>query len=83
MRVRRSYNPVVIIIRLYRILLSPLLPASCRFTPTCSSYAEEAIEKYGIARGGWLSIMRISKCHPFNKGGFDPVPDKWEDRKRK
>ena len=71
------------IIRAYRRIISPILPASCRFDPTCSSYAEISVGRFGVIRGTWLAICRISKCHPFNKGGYDPVPEKWEDRKRK
>ena len=62
------------IIRLYQLTLSPLLPSACRFYPTCSRYSYAAIEKYGVAKGGWLAVKRIARCHPFNPGGFDPVP---------
>jgi len=62
------------IIRLYQILLSPLLGASCRFTPTCSAYGIEAIKKHGPFYGGWLTIKRIASCHPWGKHGHDPVP---------
>ena len=61
-------------IRLYRRYISPGLPPSCRFSPTCSEYAMEAIEKYGAVKGGYLAVRRILKCHPFHKGGYDPVP---------
>jgi len=61
-------------IALYQHLLSPLWPATCRFYPSCSEYAREAIEKYGIFKGGFLFLIRIVKCHPFNEGGYDPVP---------
>lgn len=62
------------IIRLYQILLSPLLGSSCRFTPTCSQYGVEAIKKYGPFKGGWLTLKRIGRCHPWGKHGPDPVP---------
>ena len=58
----------------YRLLLSPFLGPSCRFYPTCSAYAAEAIEKHGALRGTWLALKRISKCHPWHAGGVDPVP---------
>ncbi|HEV8122908.1 MAG TPA: membrane protein insertion efficiency factor YidD [Gemmatimonadales bacterium] len=62
------------LIRAYQLTISPLLPASCRFHPSCSQYALEAVRKYGAARGGWLGIRRLVRCHPWNPGGFDPVP---------
>jgi len=62
------------IIRFYQKFVSPMFPPSCRFTPTCSYYTYEAIAKYGVAKGGWLGIKRIARCHPFNPGGYDPVP---------
>jgi putative membrane protein insertion efficiency factor len=65
---------VVLPIRFYRRFLSPLLPASCRFSPTCSTYAQDAIETHGLLRGGWLAGRRILRCHPFGGGGYDPVP---------
>ncbi|WP_240941071.1 membrane protein insertion efficiency factor YidD [Paenibacillus sp. HB172176] len=61
-------------IHIYRKALSPLKPPTCRFYPTCSAYALEAITKYGAAKGSWLAVRRISKCHPFHPGGYDPVP---------
>lgn len=61
------------IVRFYRLFLSPLKPPTCRFVPTCSEYALEAIEKYGAWRGAVLSIRRILRCHPFHPGGYDPV----------
>ncbi|HZK75347.1 MAG TPA: membrane protein insertion efficiency factor YidD [Candidatus Kapabacteria bacterium] len=64
----------IFLIRLYQRLLSPLFPASCRFTPTCSEYTLQAIAKHGVLQGIWLGLKRIGKCHPFHKGGFDPVP---------
>jgi len=60
-------------LRLYKMFLSPFLPPSCRFTPTCSDYAREAVEKYGAIGGTWLSFKRILRCQPFCKGGYDPV----------
>ncbi len=63
------------LIRFYQRQISPFLPARCRFRPTCSAYAREAIEKYGAARGGYLALRRILRCHPFYKGDiYDPVP---------
>ncbi len=65
---------LILPIKLYRLLISPLFPKTCRFYPTCSAYAIEAIEKHGAMKGGFLSIKRILKCHPFHKGGVDLVP---------
>ena len=62
------------VIRLYRRYISPLTPPSCRFTPTCSAYAEEAVRRHGARRGGWLALRRLFRCHPFGGSGFDPVP---------
>lgn len=61
-------------VKFYRKHISPLTKPSCRFIPTCSAYALEALEKYGAAKGLWLAVKRFSKCHPFHKGGYDPVP---------
>ena len=61
-------------VRAYQVALSPLLPPSCRYFPSCSAYAIEALEKYGAWRGSWLAARRIARCHPFRAGGFDPVP---------
>ncbi|HEU5047950.1 MAG TPA: membrane protein insertion efficiency factor YidD [Rickettsiales bacterium] len=61
-------------IRFYKYFLSPWLPAACRFTPTCSEYAAEAVGKYGAFKGGWLAVRRISRCHPWGKYTHDPVP---------
>jgi len=62
------------ILRWYKRSVSPLLPPSCRYTPTCSEYAMEAIERYGIVRGTYLGTRRVLSCHPFSRGGYDPVP---------
>ncbi|MBB4636734.1 membrane protein insertion efficiency factor YidD [Longimicrobium terrae] len=61
-------------IRFYQKGISPLTPPSCRFYPTCSQYGLEAMQRYGAARGGWLLVRRLARCHPLCKGGFDPVP---------
>ena len=63
------------LIKGYRQFISPFFPARCRFQPTCSQYAIEAIEKFGGLKGSWLTIKRILRCHPFNRGGYDPVPE--------
>ena len=63
-----------LLIKAYQLLLSPFLGSHCRFTPTCSQYASEAIVRYGALRGSWLAIKRIGRCHPFCDGGYDPVP---------
>jgi hypothetical protein len=62
------------VIRFYRRFVSPMTPSSCRFTPTCSGYAEQAVARYGAARGGWLALRRLLRCHPFGPSGYDPVP---------
>lgn len=66
---------LIFVVRAYQVVLSPLLPAACRYQPTCSHYAVEALEKHGALRGGWLAVKRIARCHPFRPGGFDPVPE--------
>ena len=63
------------LIQVYRLALSPLLPPSCRYAPTCSEYCYDAIAEYGLLRGGWLGFKRIARCHPFHPGGVDPVPE--------
>ena len=65
---------ILLLIRFYRGFISPLKPPSCRYIPTCSEYAMIAVEKYGAAMGSFLAIKRILRCHPFHKGGYDPVP---------
>jgi uncharacterized protein len=63
-------------IRFYQRFVSPVLPSSCRYQPTCSVYAVEALERFGLVRGGGMALARILRCHPFHPGGFDPVPYK-------
>lgn len=77
--VRKTLNRLprlvlIFLIRGYQQVISPLLPRSCRFVPTCSAYAVEALQRYGVIKGGWLAIKRILRCHPWHPGGFDPVP---------
>jgi len=62
------------LLRLYKFVLSPLLPTACRYQPTCSEYAREAVERHGALRGTIMAARRLAKCHPFREGGYDPVP---------
>jgi hypothetical protein len=64
----------LLLIRFYKYAISPLLPPACRYTPTCSDYAREAVIKYGARKGTWLALKRISRCHPWGGHGYDPVP---------
>jgi putative membrane protein insertion efficiency factor len=64
----------VLMVRGYQVTLSPLLPSACRYQPTCSAYMIDALERYGALRGAWLGARRILRCHPFARGGYDPVP---------
>lgn len=76
----RWYRPrflVVAVIGIYQKLVSPTMPANCRYQPTCSRYTAEAITRFGVIRGGWLGLKRIGRCHPLRTGGYDPVPDSW------
>ncbi|MFJ5768224.1 membrane protein insertion efficiency factor YidD [Psychrobacillus sp. NPDC093180] len=73
---------IIAIFRFYQKFISPLTPPSCRFYPTCSHYGVEAVQKHGAIKGGYLTIRRISKCHPFHEGGIDPVPDEWSLKKK-
>jgi uncharacterized protein len=61
------------LLKFYKYAISPMLPPACRFTPTCSEYTVEAIGKYGFVKGAWLGVKRLSRCHPFSQGGYDPV----------
>ena len=65
---------LILLVRGYQVSLSPLLPAACRYYPSCSAYAIQALERHGAIRGSWMAIRRIARCNPFRPGGFDPVP---------
>lgn len=73
----------MLLVQIYQAGISPYLPSTCRYQPTCSHYAIEALQKHGILRGGWLAIKRIASCHPWGGHGFDPVPTKEEMTKKK
>lgn len=72
--------PFILLVRFYRYAISPLLGANCRYQPTCSAYAEEALRRHGVLRGGWLALKRISRCNPWGGSGYDPVPEPRKDR---
>jgi len=72
--------PLIQLVRLYRVAISPWLGANCRFDPTCSSYAIEALQRHGILKGSWLAMRRIGRCHPWGGSGYDPVPGAAEDK---
>ena len=71
----------ILLVKFYQLAISPLLPAACRYSPTCSVYAVEALKVHGPFKGGWLAIKRISSCHPWGGQGYDPVPPKEEKHK--
>lgn len=71
---------LIYLIQLYRHMVSPLRPASCRFIPTCSQYAVEALSEYGVLRGGWLTAVRLAKCGPWHRGGWDPIPERHDSK---
>ena len=68
--------PFVWLVRFYQAAISPYTPASCRYSPTCSHYSLEALQKHGLFKGGWLALKRIGSCHPWGGSGYDPVPEK-------
>jgi putative membrane protein insertion efficiency factor len=74
---RRGFaaRALLFMLRAYQAFLSPLMPSACKFYPTCSQYAHEAVARFGARRGAWLTLKRLSRCRPFHTGGFDPVPD--------
>jgi hypothetical protein len=69
----------IALIRFYQWIVSPLLPKSCRFLPTCSDYAAEALQRHGVLDGAWLTVRRLARCHPWGGSGYDPVPDQRAD----
>jgi uncharacterized protein len=77
---RATARALIFLIRLYRHMVSPLRPATCRFVPTCSQYAVDALTEYGLVRGSWLSVARLAKCGPWHRGGWDPIPERGECR---
>ena len=68
--------PLILLVRFYQVAISPFTPSTCRYNPTCSHYAIEALNKRGLIIGGWLSLKRITSCHPWGGSGYDPVPEK-------
>ena len=72
----RAARSVIFVIQLYRTMVSPLRLPSCRFTPTCSEYAVDALTEWGLIRGGWLAVVRLAKCGPWHRGGWDPIPER-------
>ena len=71
---RLPAEALILLVRLYQVTLSPLLGGQCRFLPTCSTYLIEAVDRHGLLAGGWLGLRRLLRCHPFARGGYDPVP---------
>ncbi|MGY4676397.1 membrane protein insertion efficiency factor YidD [Pasteurella sp. P03HT] len=85
MATTHSFGSKILIglIRIYQLVISPLIGPRCRFTPTCSCYGIEALKTHGAIKGSWLTLKRILKCHPLNEGGYDPVPPKINNKKEK
>ena len=73
--------PFILLVRFYQVAISPFTPATCRYSPTCSHYTIEALQKHGLFSGGWLALKRIFSCHPWGGSGYDPVPEKLEQKK--
>ncbi|WP_082956602.1 membrane protein insertion efficiency factor YidD [Mycobacterium sp. E787] len=73
---RAAVRGLIFLIQLYRHMVSPLRPATCRFVPTCSQYAVDALTEYGLVRGSWMAAARLARCGPWHRGGWDPVPDR-------
>lgn len=71
---RVAIFPFIVLVRFYQLCISPLTPSACRFTPTCSQYALEALRKHGLIKGLWLTVKRLLRCHPWGGSGYDPVP---------
>lgn len=74
MQKNRLAYPFILMVKFYQKAISPLTPATCRYTPTCSQYTLEALKKYGLFRGGWMGLKRIASCNPWGGSGYDPVP---------
>ena len=74
-------KPVILLLRGYKLVISPLLGQRCRFYPSCSEYTMQAVDRFGVLRGGWLGAKRIGRCHPLHPGGNDPVPESWPEHK--
>ncbi|MBF0695293.1 MAG: membrane protein insertion efficiency factor YidD [Flavobacterium sp.] len=69
-------SPFIFLVRVYQVVISPLLPSACRYSPTCSQYMIEALRVHGLLKGLWLGVSRIARCHPWSRSGYDPVPPK-------
>ncbi|KAA2285488.1 membrane protein insertion efficiency factor YidD [Arenimonas fontis] len=73
---------VLTLLRAYKRFISPLLGQRCRFHPSCSEYTMQAVDRFGVLRGGWLGLRRVGRCHPLNEGGLDPVPEVWPPERK-
>ena len=81
LRAQSVKKPVILLLRGYKLVISPLLGQRCRFYPSCSEYTMQAVDRFGVIRGGWLGARRIGRCHPLHPGGMDPVPETWPDKR--